>query len=382
MKKIFGNSFCILKVLAVLIIILLFWFLYFRGIRPIQKNVFKDNLTYMEDAAKDYFTTYRLPQTVNESIKLSLSEMLEQKLIVPFTDKKGRECNKDESYVMVTKLEVGYELKTYLVCGKESNYTITTLGCHDYCNTCRNEKEVISYEYKKANNENITTYTCPSGYTRVGTKCNKYTSTSKNAILKSGTTSVETTNYIKSLYSGCENGYEPKQKGNSLVCQAQTTSIINYTCNNKCYEPREVNGTYVCVLKESSTCPANANPAQMIVSCASGSVLSDNKCYTLKDTGLLYTELYQYTCPSGYSKEGSGENTVCSKTVTTPSTYYCEDSSYTLSGKKCIKTVVSEQVNATSKSETKTTYEYKWSEETSLEGWERTGKQKSTLVEV
>ena len=382
MKKILNSVWLVCRIIFIVLVLILLWLIYSKGVKPLSKDLFRDNLVYMEDAAKDYFTTGRLPQVVGENVKLTLSEMLEQNMVIPFVDKNGKECDKDNSYVMVTKLEVGYELKTNLVCGKESDYTLTTLGCHDYCNTCRNEKEVISYEYRKANTENVTTYTCPSGYTRVGTKCNKYSTTTKNALLNAGTTRVETVDYIKTLYSGCPTGYEPKIKGNSLVCQAQTTSIVNYTCNSKCYEPREVNGTYVCVLKESSTCPADANPAQEVISCAAGTIKSNDKCYIIKETGLLYTEMYQYTCPSGYVKEGTGENTVCSRTITGESTYYCEDASYTLSGKKCTKTVVSEQINATSKTETKTTYEYKWSEETSLEGWERTGKQKSTLVEA
>ena len=382
MKRFLSFIWIGVRVLFIILTLVLLALIYFRGVRPLSKDLFKNNLVYMENAAKDYFTTGRLPQVVGENVKLTLSEMLEQKMVIPFTDKNGNECDKDNSYVMVTKLESGYELKTNLVCGKQEDYTVTTLGCHDYCNTCRNEKEVISYEYRQAKTENVTTYSCPTNFTRVGTKCNKYSTSTKNALLKGGETKIETANYIKTLYSGCQSGYEPKIKGNSLVCQAQTTSIVNYTCNSKCYEPREVNGTYVCVLKESSTCPANANPAQQVVTCAKGTVQSGDKCYIIKETGLLYTELYQYTCPDGFIKEGTGENTVCSRTTTTEPSYYCEDSSYTLSGKKCSKTIISEQKDATSKTETKTTYEYKWSEETSLEGWERTGKQKSITVEV
>ncbi len=106
----------------------------------------------------------------------------------------------------------------------------------------------------------------------------------------------------------------------------------------------------------------------------------DGKCYSTITTNVKWVDRYTYTCPEGFNKEGTRENTVCSRTITSESKYYCADSSYTLSGKKCTKTVISEQIDATAKKETKTTYDYQWSQETSIEGWEKTGKQKVDLV--
>ena len=59
--------------------------------------------------------------------------MESRNMILPFVDKDGKECNKNDSFVSITKMSEGYELKTNLVCGEESSFTTKTLGCHEYC---------------------------------------------------------------------------------------------------------------------------------------------------------------------------------------------------------------------------------------------------------
>ena len=96
-------------------------------------RIFNENLLAMKESAKDYFTLQRLPQKVGDSTKLTLRQMLDKKIILPFVDKNGKQCDLDASYVLVTKHDEEYVMKVNLKCGKEENYLIVNMGCYDYC---------------------------------------------------------------------------------------------------------------------------------------------------------------------------------------------------------------------------------------------------------
>jgi len=114
---------------------------------------------------------------------------------------------------------------------------------------------------------------------------------------------------------------------------------------------------------------------------------SDLKCYK---------EVTVYSCPAGFSSEGSGSNLTCYKTIEGEDTEYCADfgadlinhkcykkvtgsfkgytcpTGYILDGSKCYKKTT-DKTSTITINKTITTYEYKWSTETELEGWTRTG---------
>ena len=103
-------------------------------------SIFNTNVLMMKDSAKDYFTTERLPKKVGNKVKLTLGEMLNLKIILPFVDKNGDTCSLDESYVEVTKHETEYVMKVNLKCGEQENYLLVYMGCYDYCSTTICEK--------------------------------------------------------------------------------------------------------------------------------------------------------------------------------------------------------------------------------------------------
>lgn len=103
-------------------------------------RIFNENVLNMKDAAKDYFTIERLPKNVNESVKITLGKMLDEKLLLPFTDKNGDSCDLDASYVEVTKKDNEYVMKVNLKCGEQENYILVYMGCYDYCSTLICEK--------------------------------------------------------------------------------------------------------------------------------------------------------------------------------------------------------------------------------------------------
>ena len=63
--------------------------------------------------------------------KLTLRDMLNNKMIIEFTDSNGKTCDADKSYVEVTKQNGEYIFKTNLSCGNEEDYVIGLgTGCH------------------------------------------------------------------------------------------------------------------------------------------------------------------------------------------------------------------------------------------------------------
>ena len=195
-------------IFAALFIFILIWLFEKKvpNMTPFYSNVFRENIKYMQEAGESYFTDDKMPKNIGESTKISLGEMFDKKLLLPFVDENGHSCNQYDSYVSVTKTDNGYELKTNLVCNKESNYTIKILGCHNYCKdalcskTCSVE-QITEYKYKKLST--VTTYKCPSGYKKDGKYCVKSRITdTKSAIKTSTSTRVDVIDADKVYDSG------------------------------------------------------------------------------------------------------------------------------------------------------------------------------------
>lgn len=110
------------------------------GINVLVDRIFNENIIAMKDAAKSYYTTPRLPQNVGDKVKMTLGEMLDKKIILPFTDKNGDSCSLTDSYVEITKNDDEFVMKVNLKCGKEENYLLVYMGCYDYCSTAICEK--------------------------------------------------------------------------------------------------------------------------------------------------------------------------------------------------------------------------------------------------
>lgn len=99
----------------------------------LYNKIFNENLISMKEAAINYYTTPRLPKNVGDKVSMSLGEMLDKKIVLPFTDKEGNSCSSSESYVEITKLDDEYQLKVLLSCSGEEEYLIVHLGCYQYC---------------------------------------------------------------------------------------------------------------------------------------------------------------------------------------------------------------------------------------------------------
>ncbi|MFV0250074.1 MAG: hypothetical protein ACK5HP_03475 [Bacilli bacterium] len=128
-------------------------------------QIFNNNVLAMKDAAKSYYTTPRLPQKVGDKVKMTLREMLDAKIILPFVDSSGDACDLDSSYVEISKNDDEFIMKVNLKCGEQENYLLVYMGCYDYCQTaiCESNtsdvKSPIIYDSKTnevVNNNNTT----------------------------------------------------------------------------------------------------------------------------------------------------------------------------------------------------------------------------------
>ncbi len=117
-------------------------------------RIFNENIIAMKDAAKSYYTTPRLPKNVGDKVSMTLGEMLEKKILLPFTDKNGKQCDNTASYVEITKESDEFIMKVNLKCSSEENYLLVYMGCYDYCSTTiceKNKEDVKSPVIKRTN---------------------------------------------------------------------------------------------------------------------------------------------------------------------------------------------------------------------------------------
>ena len=377
----------IIKVIMLAVFLfLLIWLFPKADLDGLYNKVYTDNIATMKDAAKSYYTVDRLPKTVGESKSMSLKDMIDNKMVIRFTDKNGEYCDETSSKVEVTKTSNNtYVLKVQLSCGGQSDYILETIGCTSVCengnctvattaNTTSDDKKEVKddkgaidyedtkdfdpsadydkdgniivktityYQHRQAIYSTNTTYTCPEGYNKVGTKCTKESTgatidavpqfgpdkvTTTDAKISDGTEKTVYIDYIKTKVDTkytCPEGYTL----NGSYCIKYTdatahTGQTTYTCPNG----YTLSGT-TCTKQYNAT----YKPGETSYSCPNGGTLSGTKCTITTNASANTT----YTCPSGYTKNGTSCYKVYNASAKT--TYSCP-SGYTLSGTKCTKT--------------------------------------------
>lgn len=334
-------------VFFVLFILLLLWlFPKTPNMKPFYSNVFRENISYMQDAAESYYTNERLPKEVGESAEMTLQDMIDKNLIVPFVDKDGKSCNTKESYVQITKEENEYLLKVNLVCDDESSYILKTLGCYDYCENdiCEKQEEtkkVTEYQFKKSYTTTKTvlldtikrTQTVKEPYTYEETTTKPITTTKYKTEYKTETyTCTKTEQKEDCTTTNVKKAYD---------CDCKTKFIngkYTYSCNT-CYKtvPEKT-----CSMKDvvvEGTCTR-----QVAVQVPYTETIYETVTET--KTGYKDTLVTKYSCPSQTTEQsGSGASLKC------------------YGGKKTV-----------------TGYTYKWSTSKTLDGWTFTGKTRTKEV--
>ena len=194
----------------------------------LSSQIFADNLDKMKEAATSYFTKERLPKEIGESKKITLKDMIEEKLLVPLIDKNGKECNKTKSYVKISKLDDEYLMKVNLSCSEKEDYILVHMGCYSYCESAIcDKKDSDDYEIRGSKETSIVPfYGTKSGSTKYyyyGGSTTRYvptsTSSSKGAVY-----------YITNI-----NNYNTTNNhsgGSGSVINNITNNVINIIVNN------------------------------------------------------------------------------------------------------------------------------------------------------
>ena len=92
-----------------------------------SQETYANYLASLENAAKDYFTADRMPSKVGDSVKLTLGEMLEQKLVLNIEG--NAKCDLNESYVEMTRMDNEYQLKVVLNCEDFKESKVASVEC-------------------------------------------------------------------------------------------------------------------------------------------------------------------------------------------------------------------------------------------------------------
>lgn len=183
-------------ILIIIFIFLLIWLFPMPDLKPLNNQIFAENMDRMRDVAKSYYTLERLPKDFNTSKKMTLKQMIDEHLILPLMDSNGNYCDEEDSYVKITKLENEYIIRIQLSCTDKKDYVIEHYGCYDICSdkckmletttsankattnvkvtTTKNNGKLYEYQFvKNVCTDKFDKYVCPSGYYLVGDKCVK-----------------------------------------------------------------------------------------------------------------------------------------------------------------------------------------------------------------
>lgn len=315
-------------VLVVLFVFLLLWLFPTKsyvdkklenGLNPLYNQLFSQNVNSMKEAAISYFTTPRLPKKIGDKEKLTLGDMLDKKLLIPFLDSNNKQCSLTDSYVEITKMDDEYILKVNLSCSDNSDYILVHLGCYSYCESGLCEKKETTqtvakpskpvvkpavnknyeYEYELVIDgkwgdwsnwsEWSTAKVDKTDYRNVKTK-EEVVVTDTETIKVGTTTKVIDAKKEVSYY--CPKGYT--QNGTKCSRQVTTTDTKDATAKTKT--------TYNC----------NAYSGYTLDGTLCKKTVSTSKTETINAT-----KKTTYGCPSGYTLSGD----TCSKEVTYVSSY-------------------------------------------------------------
>ena len=167
----------LVKILLIALFLFLLMYLFpMPNLTPFYSAIFNNNIQTMKDAAEDYYTVKRMPTEDGKSVKMTLKEMEDKKLVIPFVDKNGKSCSKTKSYVKVTKDGDEYVLKVSLTCSDESNYIIERIGCHNFCpaGNCNPDTSIADVTKNEETEKKVVCNTDDDGVITVKVPTGKY----------------------------------------------------------------------------------------------------------------------------------------------------------------------------------------------------------------
>ena len=193
---------------------------------------FNNNLLAMATAGSGYFTSSRLPENTGDTVKMTLGEMYDNKLLVKFSDSNNRTCNSNKSYLEVTKEEDEYTMKVNLSCSEKEDYIMLHMSLDGTsfpststarCEFVKNLDDTWSYgKWSGWSTRKVTA----NSTTQVQTKVSKVQTGTKQVphttAMEGGATKVLYNGYVKYV---CPAGYDNAGVYDNVVtCKKSTTT--------------------------------------------------------------------------------------------------------------------------------------------------------------
>lgn len=206
-------------------------------------KIFNENLVDMKEAAKSYYTTSRLPKNIGDKVSMTLGEMLDKKIILPFADKNGDACSTSDSYVEVTKMDDEFQMKVQLSCNGQEDYMIIHLGCYQYCegDICEKEEATTVVSGSKGGSTTTSVTTKPSETVVTRPVTNNYITNNNitnNNITNNTTTNNNTTVTKPEVEPEPEPSPEPEPE-KTLYYQYRTKELVSKEVNVSMCDVRE-----------------------------------------------------------------------------------------------------------------------------------------------
>lgn len=296
----------------------------------------------------------------------------------------------------------GVSGNTKIECSKKTVSGQTYYECTQYTATCSNGGTLNSSGYCVTGSSSYTyaNKSCTGGgttYQYANKSCSN--SNTYDYASKSCSSTSETT-YSCDARSGKNPSLNYYKSACSYTANSETKTETVYTCDT-------ANG--YTLDSSTNTCVKTVEPDKKqdstTYSCPTGYTLEGTTCYVTTNKESETT--YKYSCPEGYTANGTGENMTCTKHIESTEEWYCEDkdavldkdkktctktikggikgykcpndTDYILDGEYCtLKTL--DCKDAIADTEETVTYQYKWSTETEIEGWVKTGNTREKAV--
>lgn len=337
------RDFILKLILIIIFVLLLMWLLPTKNgqnvdLSPLTDRIFNANIQEMKEAAIPYFTTERLPKKVGDVEKITLQEMLDEKLLIEFRDKNGDTCDTKNSYVSVTKEENEYLMKVYLKCNDDEDYILVHIGCYSYCTSengvCEKQEDEEPTTTKPTTGP-TTTISGPScvleiasgksgsngwyvGNVKVRFK-SKTTNTAGAKITTFGISTSSTVTYNKNTALTVSKdgttkvyGYVKDSNGKTAVCTITVKKDVEEpNCKLTVLSgSKNANGNYVGDVKVgfASKTDATSGVAAYGMDISSKANYNSKAAYTVSKIGT--TKVY------GFVKDKAGHTKVCSTSVT------------------------------------------------------------------
>lgn len=188
-----------IKIIIIFIFVIIIIWLAMKIInRNKLSETFKNNINNMHSVAVEYFKGIDLPLNKGESKKITLEEMINQDLIISLNKDSSNTCDTKNSYSKITREKSKYTLETTLKCGKEKDTITKDFSLKDCknCNASKNDKE----EEKEEKKEDVKKDTTQNQTTNTTTKTTYYEYVKESTTYSNWARGSEKGNNIENKY--------------------------------------------------------------------------------------------------------------------------------------------------------------------------------------